>query len=114
MGICKNLFDLKNEANFYELMIFIGPQMCLKDTRKQGSLACAYLSQEVKDAFSDFMGGYSVGYNCMCTGMWSWATRQGHNLPITGSATHTCGIGNLSSTNWNLADLITDLNGQEL
>ena len=81
----------------------------MKNTRSKGSLVCAQVSQEVLDNFESFMGSYNVGYNCMCTGMWSWATREGHQLPIIGKATHNCGKKNLSSTNWNLLELITDL-----
>ena len=84
-------------------------KMCMKNTRSRGSLVCAYVSQEVLENFEPFMRSYSIGFNCICTGMWSWATRQGYQLPIKGEATHNCAKKNLSSTNWNLLELITDL-----
>ena len=83
--------------------------MCIKTWRSNGTLVCAEVTQELKDTVGRYMSGYSVGYNCMCTGMWSWATREGHQLPIIGKATHNCGKKNLSTTNWNLLELITDL-----
>jgi len=85
--------------------------MCTGGGRPVGSLACANLSQEVKDATGAY---YDVGFNCMCTGFWKYSANNGHNIPIMGAATHNCATTYIgTSTNWNLADFVSDLNGGE-
>ena len=61
------------------------------------------------------MSGYATGYNCMCTGMWKYATNQGHTLNIIGEASHNCATHYVGTgTSWNLSDYITDLSGEAL
>merc|ERR1712018_282880 len=85
-----------------------GADMCNGANRVIGSMVCAHMTQDVKDALG--YDKYEVGYSCMCVGFWKWANNKGYELPIMGSATHNCAINYVDSPNWTLADLISDLN----
>ena len=81
--------------------------MCIKEGRPDGTLVCATMTQEIKDEFNSY---YEVGYNCMCTGFWKYVSNKGHDLPILGASSHNCAVGSIGdSTNWTLADKLSDL-----